>query len=31
MERVPGGEARYNCDNPACTDRRVLSTIGSYC
>src|SRR5260221_6223674 len=27
MERGPGGEAR---DNPACTDRRVLPTIGSY-
>src|SRR6266849_2725292 len=27
MERGPGGEA---CDKPACKDRRVLPTIGSY-
>src|SRR5258708_22311591 len=30
MERGPGGEACNNCDKPACKDRRVLPTIGSY-
>src|SRR5258708_12372097 len=28
MERGLGGEARHNCDKPACTDGRVLPTSG---